>query len=140
MSERLQDILRQFADNWQSRLQALRELREEIERGRQPNEFGLDIELEARFYDILIEEAQKEREAPGERRANLAKLTAHVVDLLRQHLRRVDFWRSLQSRTELQRKIASLLDDHRVVSLDRQEAVADRLVELAKALNELLTK
>jgi len=140
MSERLQDILRQFADNWQARLQALQELREEIERGRQPNEFGLDIELEARFYDILVEEAQKERELLAEQRANLAGLTAHIVDLLRRHLGRVDFWRSLQSRTELQRRIASLLDDHRAVSLDRQEAVADRLVELSKALNERLTK
>jgi type I restriction enzyme R subunit len=140
MSERLEDILRQFADNWQSRLQALRELREEIERGRQPNEFGLDIELEARFYDILVEEARKERELRAEQRADMAEMTAQVVTLLLRHLRRVDFWRNPQSRTELQRKIASMLDDHRVVSLDRQEAVADRLVELAKALNERLTK
>jgi predicted metal-dependent hydrolase len=98
----------------------------------------LDIELEARFYDILVEEARKERELSAERRADLAKLTAHIIDLLRLYLGRVDFWRSSPSRTELQRKIASMLDDHRVVSLDRQEAVADRLVDLAKALNQRL--
>lgn len=140
LSERLQDILRQFADNWQERLRALRELLEELKRGRQPNEFGLDAALEARFYDILVEETRKERELSTAQRADLAQLTTQIVDLLRQHLLRVDFWRSLHNRTELQRKVALLLDNQYAVSLDHQEAVADRLVALAKVLNERLTK
>jgi type I restriction enzyme R subunit len=138
LSERLQEILQQFADNWVARLEALRELARDIARGRPPNEFSLDLRLEARFYDVIVEEASKEVELTYERRSDFANLTNEIVGLIRHHLRRVDFWRNLHNREVLQQEIALLLDNHRAVNVDRLEAVADRLVELAKSLNTRL--
>jgi type I restriction enzyme R subunit len=138
LSERLQEILRQFADNWTARVEALRELTRNIAQGRPPNEFGLDLNLEARFYDIVLEEASKEREPTYERRSEFAKLAVEIVELIRHHLRRVDFWRNPFNREVLQQEVAVLLDQYRAIQLSRCEAVADRLVELAHQLSTRL--
>ena len=135
LSERLQEILQRFVDNWAARVEALRELTRDIARGRPPNEFGLDLKLEARFYDIIVEEASKEGELSYERRAEFAKLTVEAVELIRQHLRRVDFWRNPFNREVLQKEVALLLDNYRAVQLSRCDSVADRLVELAHQLS-----
>lgn len=135
LSERLQEILRQFADNWAARIEALREFTREIARGRPPNEFGLDLKLEARFYDIIIEEAGKEGGLTYARRAEFAKLTLGLVELIRRHLRRVDFWRTPFNREVLQQEVALLLDSYRAIPLAKCEAVADRIVELAHQLS-----
>lgn len=131
----MQEILQQFAFNWAARVEALRELTREIARGRPPNEFGLDLKLEARFYDIIIEEASKEGELSYRRRAEFANLTVKVVALIRKHLGRVDFWRDAFNREVLQKEVALLLDNHRAIQLSRCESVADRLVELAHQLS-----
>lgn len=138
LSQRLQEILQQFADNWAARVEALRELAREIARGRPPNEFGLDLNLEARFYDIVLEEARKERDLTYERRSEFAKLAVEIVELMRHHLKRVDFWRNPFNREVLQQEIAVLLDQYRAIQLSRCEAVADRLVELAHQLSTRL--
>lgn len=138
LSERLQEILRRFADNWTARIEALRELTREIARGRPPNEFGLDLKLEARFYDIIVEEASEEVELSYRRRAEFAKLTIAVVELIRRHLKRVDFWRNPFNREVLQQEVALLLDQYRAIQLERCESVADRLVELAHQLSTRL--
>lgn len=135
LSERLQEILQQFANNWAARAEALREFTRDIARGRPPNEFGLDLKLEARFYDIIVEEASKEGELSYVRRTEFAMLTVDVVELIRRHLRKVDFWRSLFNREMLQKEVAILLDNYRAVQLSRCDSVADRLVELAYQLS-----
>jgi type I restriction enzyme R subunit len=139
LSQQLKEILEEFAENWTARVPALRRLTREIARGRPPNEFGLDPRLEARFYDIIIEEAAKEGVLNYDQRADIATLTIELVDLIRHHLNRVDFWRSPHNSDVLQQEIAMLLDSHRTMSIDRLEAVADRLVELARSLNTSLT-
>lgn len=135
LSERLQEILQQFVDNWAARVEALRELTRDIAHGRPPNEFGLDLNLEARFYDIVLEEASKEQELTYERRAEFAKLAVEIVELIRHHLGRMDFWRNPFNREVLQQEIAVLLDRNRAIHVSRFEAVADRLVELAHQLS-----
>jgi type I restriction enzyme R subunit len=138
LSERLREILEQFAENWSARIEALRELTREIARGRPANEFGLDPKLEARFYDILIEEANKEGPLNYDRRADFAKLTIEVIGVITRHLSRVDFWRNPHNREVLQQEIAVLLDNHRAISINRLETVADRIVELARSLSTSL--
>jgi type I restriction enzyme R subunit len=135
LSERLQDIIQQFADNWTARAEALRILTWDIASGRPPNEFGLDVKLEARFYDIIIEEAGKEGKLSYDERAAIATLTGELITLIRRHLKHVDFWRNSFNREVLQKEVAMTLDNHRVISLERCEAVADRVVELAYQLS-----
>jgi type I restriction enzyme, R subunit len=141
LSERLQDILRRLADNWEQRLAELRELQREIELGRPENEFGLDTFLDARFFDIIVEEAETERDLTVEQRKHIAHLSEEIVSTMREHLKNVDFWRTPAKRMELAEQIAVLLDQSpSVISLRRHQQVADRLVELAKTLNDLLTQ
>jgi type I restriction enzyme R subunit len=141
LSERLQDILRRLADNWEQRLAELRELQRKIEGGRPENEFGLDPFLEARFFDIIVEEAETERVLTPDQRKQVANLTKEIVRMMRGHLKRVDFWRMPPNRIELANEIAVLLDQlPNLIRFQRHQQVADRLVELAKVLNDRLTQ
>jgi len=60
--------------------------------------------------------------------------------LLRQEIQLVDFWRNAHAQDVLRRWIVGFLDDHDLVPFADQRTVADRLVELAKALHVRLTQ
>ena len=52
----------------------------------------------------------------------------------------VGFWSNPYAREVLRRQIFAFLDDYGIVSFDRADAVADRLMELAKANQQKLQK
>lgn len=54
-------------------------------------------------------------------------------------LRNVGFWKSAPRQQELQGDLVMFLDENTIVDLDRADAVADRLMELAKANHAKLT-
>ena len=61
-----------------------------------------------------------------------------MVDLVRQSTCTVDFWRNAYRQNRLRGELVQFLDDNDVVPFDRQEAVADEVVELAKSLHARL--
>jgi len=139
LSERLQEILRSFEDNWAALVEALREFTREIQKGRPADETGLDPRTEAPFLGILAEELLANGELRGEQLNALAKRTVDLVAHIRQEIAVVDFWRNVHAQNVLRGWIVHYLDDNDVVPFRRQQAVADRLVELAKALHARLT-
>jgi type I restriction enzyme R subunit len=139
LSERLEEILQRFQDNWAELVQALREFTHEVRQGRPADETGLDPRTQAPFLSILVEEVSTNGELPKERLAALAGLTVEMVEHIRQEIRMVDFWRNTHAQNVLRGWIVGFLDEHDVVPFRRQPAVADRMVELAKALHTRLT-
>ncbi len=64
-----------------------------------------------------------------------------LVDrLIRDDVSNVGFWKSAIRQDELRGKIFVFLDDSNVVDFDRADAVADRLMDLARANHERLTR
>lgn len=141
LSERLEEILQRFQDNWVELVAALREFTHQVRQGRPADQTGLDPRIQAPFLGILVEEISADGAQPldKERLAALAKLTVEMVDYIRQEIRKVDFWRNTYAQNELRGWVVCFLDDHDVVPLKRQQAVADRIVDLAKALHARLT-
>ena len=139
LSERLEDILIQFQHNWDHLVSALRELTKDVREGRSADETGLDPQTQAPFLSILSEEISSNGDLPQERLNKLAALTVEMVEHIRREIRVVDFWRNSHAQTVLRGWIVRLLDDHDAVPFARQEAAADRIVELAKALHARLT-
>jgi hypothetical protein len=63
----------------------------------------------------------------------LVGLTVQLVDHISIEVSIVGFWKNAVAQQVLRGQIFIFLDDHEVVSFERADAVADRLMELAKA-------
>ena len=129
LSERLETILSELEGRWDELVEALRPLIEEIRRGRPRDESGLDPNTQAPFLGILVEETSTDH---AKSLPELAQLTVEMLDFIRQEIRTIDFWRNLYAQNALRGRIVSFLDDHDIVPFERQQAAADRLMELAK--------
>lgn len=139
LSERLEKILKKFQDNWKELVAALQEFTREVQKGRPADETGLDPRTQAPFLGILLEEARGDGDLPKEKITKLAGVTIELVEHIRQEIRVVDFWRNVHAQTVLRSWIVRFLDDNDAVPFARLQVVADRLVELAKALHQRLT-
>jgi len=143
LSERLEEILSKFGDNWAQLALALEAFVEEAKKGRRQDESvpGLDPQLHAPFFDILKEERAKTSPSLSKKdEAWLAGLTVQLVDVLRDEVSNVGFWKSAPRQEELRGQLFMFLDEHAIVDFDRAEATADRLMELAKANHAKLTR
>ncbi len=131
LSERLEDILQRFADNWQAQVEALKDLL------RHHAATQAEVSREERrmqpFLRLLREAS------PAQDHERLARATVELVnDLIRPEIQRVDFWRNRATQVELGSRIGQYLDDHDLVPFDQVKALADQMVQTAKANHLLL--
>ncbi len=142
LSERLEEILQKFGEDWEQLTLALKAFVEEVTAGRKKDDaVGLDPQLHAPFFDVLKEEREKEAAVAAADKQWLAKLTVEMVErLIRPEVRNVGFWKSAPRQEELRGRLFIFLDDNSLVDFERAEGVADRLMELAKANHEKLVE
>jgi type I restriction enzyme R subunit len=133
LSERLEEILEQFGETWEQLVLALRSFVDEVQAGRQQDDTGLDPATQAPFFAVLKEERESETPVPPSDLKWLAGLTIQLVDHVRAEVSIVGFWKNAHAQEVLRGQIFTFLDDHEVVSFERADAVADRLMELARA-------
>ncbi len=142
LSQRLKGILDEFEGRWEEMVAALQPLLEEERSGRREDDddTGLDPETQSPFYNVLKQETLGD-EKPSERhRDRLCALTVDLVDHIKQEIGIVGFWAKPQAREQLRGSVFQALDDSDVLPFDRLDAVADRLMELAKANHHRLTR
>jgi type I restriction enzyme R subunit len=138
LSERLAAILQQFADNWEELVAALRRFSDEVRSGPEPATNSLDARTQAPFLRLLLDEqALPSGPSPASLTA-LAALTVELVEHIRQEIALVDFWRSVHAQQVLRGWLVQFLDARTDVPFARQQAVADQLVDLARALHTRL--
>jgi type I restriction enzyme R subunit len=130
LSERLEEILRAFADNWEAQVAALRDLIRSY-RDTQEEMSREDRTLRP-FLRLLVEAASDGQPAPGQRE-HLAEATVGLVDQIRDEISRVDFWRKPIAQDKLRRRIVRYLDHHNLVPFEQQEALADDILRTAQA-------
>jgi hypothetical protein len=140
LSERLEEILKTYGENWEQLALALSVFVGEVERGRKADETGLDPQTQAPFFAILQEERQKHQPVPASDARWLAELTVRLVDTIRGEIDVVGFWKNTHAQGVLRSAVFTFLDDHEIVPFDSADAVADRLLELAKAKHARLVK
>lgn len=141
LSERLEEILQSFEDNWERLVEALRAFTEEVREGRPADDTGLDPKTQAPFLGILLEAANGRREdLSPERMEGLIALTVEMVEHIRQEIRIVDFWRSQNAQEVLRMSIVRMLDDKDAVPFEKQRPTADHIMELARARHTYLVR
>jgi type I restriction enzyme, R subunit len=140
LSERLEEILKTYGQNWEQLAMALSAFVGEVERGRKADDTGLDPQTQAPFFAILKEERQKHQPVTASDARWLAGLTVQLVDTIRAEVGVVGFWKNAHAQEVLRGAVFTFLDDHEIVPFDSADAVADRLLELAKANHARLIK
>ncbi len=137
LSQRLEQILQTFADNWEARVKALRAFIREYRAA------YADLSRKDRsllpFLRLLTDAAPKGRPT-GEERERLAATTVEMVDQIRAEISRVDFWRKPIAQEQLCGQIVRYLDNHDLAPFEQQEALADQILQTARANHTLLVK
>jgi type I restriction enzyme, R subunit len=137
LSERLEEILQTFADNWEALVKALREFIREY-RSSHAEQSREDRTL-LPFLRLLADAAPNGKHS-AEERDRLVSATVDIVDVIREQISRVDFWRNTVAQRQLRSQLVSYLDDHDLVPFDQQEALADQIVQTARANHTVLTE
>ncbi|WP_269752153.1 type I restriction endonuclease subunit R [Thiocapsa bogorovii] len=140
LSERLRDILKEFEGRWDALAEALKTLVEEAAQGRQRDDStGLDPATQA-FLDVLLVQLARDVTVEAETTARLREVVVELVDHIRQEIALVGFWQRAHAREGLRGWIFQTLDDAEVLPFGRLDAVADTLMDLAKANHHRLTE
>jgi type I restriction enzyme R subunit len=133
LSQRLQEILAEFEGRWDELVRALKDFVKEVRGGREEDETGLDPKTQAPFLGVLKQEHAGDGDASKENLQKLAEATVELVDHLQQEVNLVGFWSNAVAQDVLRKWVVGFLDDYDLFEFDRLEAIADRVVELAKA-------
>lgn len=143
LSDRLRDILKDLEGRWDDMVEALEGLIQEALQGRQKDDTtGLDPDTQAPFFDLLQQEIADNGKVEGEQLDRLCALTVEIVDHIQQEIAIVGFWdpHRTQAREGLRSWIVQVLDAADLLPFTRLEAVADRLMELAKSNHHRLAR
>jgi type I restriction enzyme R subunit len=138
LSERLEGILREFGEQWDALVEALRALVEEARKGRTESIVGLDPATHMPFFNALKGAASYSEPLTDAQQAGLVSWTIELVSHLQRELSLADFWTTSEKQRVLRNWIVEFLDgkndtSKEIVPLKRQGAVADRLIEVARA-------
>lgn len=143
LSERLEEILYKFGEDWDQLALALKDFIDEVKKGRKQEDSaaGLDPQIHAPFFDVLKQERGKQGPVNAADTKWLAQLALDMVErLIRDAVSNVGFWKSAPRQEELRGRLFVFLDDNSIVDFDRADEVADRLMDLAKANQHKLSR
>ena len=110
MSEKLDNILKMYQDDIDSRYKSLLSLFEEIKEGRKDGVDGLDLKFEMPFYDLMIKYAYGDKAAIDSVIENrLKEIIKESVVLISRRIKLVDFWNRGPEQNALQRDLREIL-------------------------------
>jgi type I restriction enzyme R subunit len=139
LSEKLEELIRRYHDNWEALAEGYEQLRHQAMEGRQATINGLDREATV-LLDYLVQLAFDGGEAPADCVDRLKALASTLVDLIRSTIGVIDFWQRPDEVRRLRGNVATeiLLTDIPKL-IERHERIAVEVVKLAeKRHGELL--
>ena len=140
MSERLNEILQRFKDDWDALERELGKFIEELRKGDR-NEFpDLDPRVQVPFVRLILEECGKGRELSAEQRLTAISATLDMVERIRQEVGKIGFWKNQVMRDLLTRTLVRDIDKAGICREGAERDLAQRLVALAKENHENLVR
>lgn len=139
LSERLEQILEEFKNNWAELRKALEQLCRDIKAGRaKENTYGYDASHEMPFLGLLKTEFYGKKpfeELSEEQMGVLKNLTDDVLSRFKQETEAVNFWNNVALQQELRTNIIKLLIAPEIKKqvpdiVKRRKDVAQKLMEL----------
>ncbi len=140
MSEKLEEILQRFKDDWDALERELRKFIDELRQGDRNDFPDLDPRAQVPFVRLVLEECGKRRELTPEQRGNALSAALEMVERIRQEIGKVGFWKNDAMRELLTRTLVRDLDAARICGPGSERDLAQRLVALARENHEVLTR
>jgi type I restriction enzyme R subunit len=140
MSEKLEEILQRFRNDWDALERELRRFIDELRQGDRQDFPDLDPRIQVPFVRLVLEECGKGRELSERQRQVAIATTLDMVERIRQETRKVGFWKNLHMRELLTRTLVRDLDKAGMCKPGGERDLAQRLVALAKENHENLTR
>jgi type I restriction enzyme, R subunit len=133
MSEKLEEILQRFKDDWDA-------LERELRQGDRHEFPDLDPRAQVPFVRLLLEECGKGGQLTDAQRSATIAATLDIVERIRQEVLKVGFWKNSSMRELLTRALVRDLDAAGICQPGTARDLAQRLVALAKENHENLTR
>ena len=139
LSERLDDILKNLTGKWDQLALALEELLGDAT-DPEPADRVHDDPLVARFYGVLEADFVTGSELPSEVQVDILHVADEIVTVVVPQANIVRFWHNAHAQDSLRRQIIHILDQRDdLFPFEEQSALADRLMELARANRALIS-
>lgn len=139
MSEKLEEILQRFKDDWEALERELRKFIEELRQGDKNDFPDLDPRVQVPFVRLVLEACGGESMLP-EKRVPAIKATLEMVDRIRQEIRKVGFWKNPAARELLTRVLVRDINKAAIGPKEGERDLAQRMIALAKENHESLTR
>jgi type I restriction enzyme R subunit len=110
MSEKLEEILQRFKDDWEALERELRQFIEELRQGDRNAFPDLDPKVQVPFVRLVLEECSQGGELNEAQRTTALAATLDMVERIRQEVRKVGFWKNSAMRELLTRSLVRDLD------------------------------
>jgi type I restriction enzyme R subunit len=137
ISEKLEEILKRYKDNWDEQVRYLKQLRKEIREGRKAEESGLNPKKHAPFFDMLKDIAFKDRKPSKNVDEQMKKITLDIVNVIALEIGKVGFWGNAFKEKHLRALIDDILLYSNVTELvDKKEQIVTDFMKLAKNRKE----
>ncbi len=140
LSEKVENLIDQYQDQWDRLAVELEKLRTEAIEGRKTGVDGLSKEAST-FYEHIANEAFENGEVPNSAKTKMKLLMEAIVDTLQDSIGSIDFWNNSdkQKKTRSEIKTALTLTDIDELKLNR-ERIAIEIMKLAKNRHDELLK
>jgi type I restriction enzyme R subunit len=140
MSQKLEEILQRFKDDWDALEHELRKLIDELKQGDRNDFPDLDPKIQVPFVRFVLEECAKGRELTDSIRTQAITATLEIVERIRQEVTAVGFWKNLHAREMLTRRLVRDLNQAAICTRGTERTLAQQLVALAKENHENLVR
>lgn len=140
MSEKLEEILQRFKDDWDALERELRKFIDELRRGDTADFPGLDPRIQVPFVRLVLEACLADGLDDEARRKAVIGAALDMVERVRQEVRKVGFWKNASMRELLTRQLVRDLDTSGICPTGKERDLAQRLVALAKENHENLVR
>ncbi|MHA2022999.1 MAG: type I restriction endonuclease subunit R, partial [Candidatus Thorarchaeota archaeon] len=131
LSERLNDILERFEDDWEQQIREFRKLIRDIELGRPVDDTGLDPKTEGPFFSQLLKDAEINTDSEKDVAPYIVAIR-EIVAHIRVELSRIDFWKDLSNVNDLRKWVFTYLDARDLIPYENLGRTADNLIRMAK--------
>jgi len=139
LSERLDEILKTLTSKWEQLSLALEVLLGDATDESSSSRVHEDP-LVARFYGLLESEFATDASLPDEIRADIMHLAEEIAVEVTEQAAIVRFWHNPHAQDGLRNDIIRTLDARDLFPFSEQDAVADRIMELARANQSLIAQ
>ncbi len=140
MSEKLEEILKRFKEDWDALERELRRFIDELRQGDRNDFPDLDPRVQAPFVRLILEACSEGRDLDDAQRKDAITTTLDIVERIQQEVAKVGFWKNSDRRELLTKQIVRDLDASGVCPPGKERDIAQRLVALAKENHENLVR